>query len=263
MSEVTLFSVEKLCKSFKGKQVVSEASYSVDCGELVGLLGTNGAGKTTSFRMAVGLLRPDAGRVFLQEEDITRDPIHIRARKGMGYLAQEPSIFQGMSVFDNLVAILEMRGVPKKERIEQTEQMIEEFGLAGHRDKDAKNLSGGLRRRLEISRTLLLNPKLLLLDEPFSGLDPKVVGDIQELIRALTERDIGILLTDHNVRETLAVTDRAYIMHDGEILRHGHPEELVEDEFVRKVYLGDRFDHSFADYRDYFEKRGEELPPQE
>jgi lipopolysaccharide export system ATP-binding protein len=261
MSKVTLFSVENLCKSFKGKQVVSDVGYSVDRGELVGLLGTNGAGKTTSFRMAVGLLHPDSGRVFLEEEDITRDPIHIRARKGMGYLSQEPSVFQGMSVRDNLIAILEMRRVPRQERIERTDQMLEEFGLKDHRDKYARNLSGGLRRRLEIGRTLLLRPKLLLLDEPFSGLDPKVVGDIQELIRGLTKREIGILLTDHNVRETLAVTDRAYIMHEGKIVRHGHPEELVKDEFVREVYLGDRFDRSFAEHRDYFERRSEDIAP--
>ena len=249
---VDLFSVENLCKSYKKKRVVNDVSYSVNRGELVGLLGTNGAGKTTSFRVAVGLIRPEGGRVFLAEEDITRDPIHIRARKGLGYLSQEPSVFQGLSVYDNLIAILEMRNVPRKERIEATEQTLEEFSLKDHRDKSAKNLSGGLRRRLEIGRTLLLKPKLLLLDEPFSGLDPKVVGDIQEIIRNLTSRNIGILLTDHNVRETLAVTDRAYIMHEGDIVRHGNPDDLVEDDFVRQVYLGDRFDRNFADYRGYF-----------
>jgi len=250
--QVALFSVENLCKSYKKKRVVNDVSYSVNRGELVGLLGTNGAGKTTSFRVAVGLIRPEGGRVFLEEEDITRDPIHIRARKGLGYLSQEPSVFQGLSVYDNLIAILEMRNVPKKERIEATEQTLEEFSLKDHRDKSAKNLSGGLRRRLEIGRTLLLKPKLLLLDEPFSGLDPKVVGDIQEIIRNLTSRNIGILLTDHNVRETLAVTDRAYIMHEGDIVRHGNPDDLVKDDFVRQVYLGDRFDRNFADYRGYF-----------
>lgn len=237
-----LFRVEKLCKSYNRKRVVNEVDYAVDRGELVGLLGTNGAGKTTSFRMAVGLIRPESGRVLLEEQDITKDPIHIRARKGIGYLAQEPSVFQDLTVFDNLEAILEMLGVPRKDRVKRTESMLQELGLWEHRVKKARELSGGLSRRLEIARTLLLQPKLLLLDEPFSGLDPKVVGDLQEIVRGLTGRGIGILLTDHNVRETLAVTDRAYIMHEGRIVRHGRPQELVEDELVRKVYLGDRFE---------------------
>lgn len=241
---MALFRVEKLCKSYHHRRVVDEVDYAVDHGELVGLLGTNGAGKTTSFRMAVGLVRPESGRVLLGEEEITRDPIHIRARKGIGYLAQEPSVFQGLSVFDNLEGVLEMLGEGRKERRERTEAMLQELDLLAHRDKKARDLSGGLRRRLEIARTLLLKPKLLLLDEPFSGLDPKVVGDLQVLIRGLTRRGIGILLTDHNVRETLAVTDRAYIMHEGRIVRHGTPQELVQDELVRRIYLGERFDRS-------------------
>lgn len=245
-----LFRVEKLVKSYQQKRVVDQVDYQVDRAELVGLLGTNGAGKTTSFRMAVGLIRPEEGRVFLEEEDVTRDPIHIRARKGIGYLAQEPSVFQGLTVFENLVGVMEMLKFPRKERNQKAEEGMVEFGLIDHRDKYAKNLSGGLRRRLEIARTLLLEPKLLLLDEPFSGLDPKVVGDLQVLIRGLCRKGMAILLTDHNVRETLAVTDRAYIMDDGHILCQGTPEELVEDELVRQIYIGDRFDKSLKEHRD-------------
>jgi lipopolysaccharide export system ATP-binding protein len=242
-----LFEVKSLYKSYKDKCVVDDVSYSVNKGELVGLLGTNGAGKTTSFRIAVGLVRPDEGNVFLAGEDITKDPIHIRARKGLGYLAQEQTIFRDLTVYENLVAILEMLNVPKKERIESTDAMIEEIGLKEHTTKLAKNLSGGLRRRLEIARTLLLKPKILLLDEPFAGLDPKVVGDLQELISNLTTLDIGILITDHKVRETLEVTHRAYIMHDGIILKHGKPDELIHDERVIQVYLGNSFEDQYGE----------------
>lgn len=248
MSE-TLFEVRNLYKRYKNKCVVDDVSYFVNRGELVGLLGTNGAGKTTSFRIAVGLVRPDTGQVFLDGQDITNDPIHIRARKGLGYLAQEPTVFRELSVYENLVAILEMLNVPKKERIESTEAMIEEIGLKEHTAKSAKNLSGGLRRRLEIARTLLLKPKILLLDEPFAGLDPKVVGDLQELISKLTTRDIGILITDHKVRETLQVTHRAYIMHDGIILKHGDPKSLIHDERVIQVYLGNSFEDQYGKNR--------------
>ena len=242
-----LFEVKSLYKSYKNKCVVDDVSYSVNTGELVGLLGTNGAGKTTSFRIAVGLIRPDDGHVFLDGEDITKDPIHIRARKGLGYLAQEQTIFRELTVYENLVAILEMLNVPKKERTESTDAMIEEIGLKEHTTKLAKNLSGGLRRRLEIARTLLLKPKILLLDEPFAGLDPKVVGDLQELICRLITRDIGVLITDHKVRETLKVTHRAYIMHDGVILKHGEPESLIHDERVIQVYLGNSFEDQYGE----------------
>ena len=208
----------------------------------MGLLGPNGAGKTTSFKMALGLVRPDEGRVLLRGEDITRAPTHVRARKGIGYLPQEPSVFRRMSVEDNILAVLEALDLAEPQRRERAEARIAEFGLEKVRRSLAENLSGGERRRLEIARSLALEPALVLLDEPFSGIDPIAVEDIQGLLRGLRRRGIGLVITDHNVRETLSITDRAYIIHSGRIARQGVPGDLVNDEFVRKIYLGSRFE---------------------
>ena len=222
-----LFRVEKLVKSYQQKRVVDQVDYQVDRAELVGLLGTNGAGKTTSFRMAVGLIRPEEGRVFLEEEDVTRDPIHIRARKGIGYLAQEPSVFQGLTVFENLVGVMEMLKFPRKERNQKAEEGMVEFGLIDHRDKYAKNLSGGLRRRLEIARTLLLEPKLLLLDEPTNGLDPEGIMAMRELIRDLPQRiDATVFLSSHLLGEVEEVADSIALLRGGKLIAQGKLSEL-------------------------------------
>jgi len=222
--------------------VVDGVSFHVEPGEIVGLLGPNGAGKTTSFRMALGLVPPDGGTVHLRGEEVTRAPVHVRARLGLGYLPQEASVFRKMTVEDNVLAVLEALDLPAKERRERCEARIEEFGLGKVRGSLAETLSGGERRRLEIARALALEPALLLLDEPFSGIDPIAVEDIQGLLRDLRKRGIGLVITDHNVRETLSITDRAYIIHLGKIARQGVPADLVEDEFVRKIYLGSRFE---------------------
>ncbi len=238
---MALLSVEGLVKSFRGRRVVDRVSYEVSTGEIVGLLGPNGAGKTTSFRMTVGMLRPDEGTVRFAGRDVTRAPMHRRARLGMGYLAQEPSVFRGLSVEDNLRAILEVEVRDRAEREEILDALIDELGLGRVRKSRASVLSGGERRRLEITRALVTRPSLILLDEPFSGIDPIAVADLQEIVRDLKQRGIGVLLTDHNVRETLSVTDRSYIIYRGRILRHGTSAALIRDELVRKIYLGEKF----------------------
>jgi lipopolysaccharide export system ATP-binding protein len=222
--------------------VVDGVSFSLEAGEVVGLLGPNGAGKTTTFKMTLGLVKPDAGRVLVRGEEITRAPTHVRARKGIGYLPQEPSVFRGMTVEDNILAVLEALRLPEKERRARADAGIAEFGLEKVRRSRAETLSGGERRRLEIARSLALEPAVVLLDEPFSGIDPIAVEDIQGLLRGLRRKGIGLVITDHNVRETLSITDRAYIIHAGKIARQGVPGDLVKDEFVRRIYLGRRFE---------------------
>jgi len=237
-----LLTTHGLCKSYKGRLVVDQVGVSVAAGEIVGLLGPNGAGKTTTFRMCMGMVRPDRGSIQFRGQDVTTMPIYRRARLGLGYLAQEPSVFRKLSVLDNLLAVLEVRRLPRAERQRRAEELLEEFGLARLRDSKGEVLSGGERRRLEIARALATEPSLILLDEPFSGVDPIAVEEIQEILASLRERGIAILLTDHNVRETLHITDRAYILAQGKVLAEGSPQALVADETVRRVYLGTRFE---------------------
>lgn len=232
---------ENLKKSYRGRCVVNNVSIVVTPGEIVGLLGPNGAGKTTTFYMVLGLERPDAGRILLGEQDITRLPIHKRARSGISYLPQEASVFRKLTVEENILAILETLKLTRKERFERLEQLIEDFHLGHVRRNKGYALSGGERRRTEIARCLTLEPKFILLDEPFAGIDPKAIDDIQQIIAGLRERGIGVLITDHNVREALAITDRAYIINEGQIFRTGTPYELTTDPEVRKVYLGEKF----------------------
>jgi lipopolysaccharide export system ATP-binding protein len=231
----------KLQKSYSGRRVVDDVSLHVEKGEVVGLLGANGAGKTTTFYMIVGLERPDAGMVKLGTQDVTKLPMYLRARLGLGYLPQEPSIFRKMTAAQNILAVLEMMGLRRRERLTRLEELLEEFGIAHVRNTRGEALSGGERRRTEIARALASEPQYILLDEPFAGIDPKAVDDIQNVILYLRNRSIGILITDHNVRETLGVTDRAYIMADGHIFRAGAPRELTEDAEVRRLYLGEKF----------------------
>lgn len=233
---------EKLIKKYGKRTVVKGVSVEVKQGEIVGLLGPNGAGKTTTFYMIVGLIKPNEGRIFLDDADITREPIYRRARKGIGYLAQEESIFQKMSVQDNIKAILEMTKLTRKEQLRKTAQLLEEFGLNHIRKSKGFQLSGGERRRTEIARALAIDPSFILLDEPFAGVDPIAVEDIQQIVMHLKERNIGVLITDHNVHETLSITDRAYLLFEGDILKSGTAEELSEDEQVRKLYLGENFE---------------------
>ncbi|MEE8257744.1 MAG: LPS export ABC transporter ATP-binding protein [Acidobacteriota bacterium] len=230
-----------LSKSFQGRKVVDDVHLKVCSGEVVGLLGPNGAGKTTTFYIVVGLTSPDAGEVLLNEVPITTLPMYLRARGGISYLPQEPSIFKKLTVEENILAVLETLSLTAHERREQLEELVEEFGLQQVRRSFGYVLSGGERRRVEIARALAISPSFILLDEPFSGIDPIAVLDIQRLISKLKNEGIGILVTDHNVRETLRVTDRAYIIHEGRILRAGTPEELGNDAEVKKVYLGDDF----------------------
>ena len=239
---LALMEVRGLVKSYRRRRVVDGVSFHVDAGEIVGLLGPNGAGKTTSFRMTVGLTPPDAGEVWLGERECSRLPMYKRARLGMGYLPQEPSIFRRMKVRDNLIAVLEAQPQGRRERQERADQLLSELDLEHLADNQAETLSGGERRRLEICRALASEPSILLLDEPFAGVDPIAVEEIQELIRRLRQRNIGILITDHNVRETLQSTDRAYIIHQGCILREGTANELISDPKVREVYLGHSFE---------------------
>jgi lipopolysaccharide export system ATP-binding protein len=230
-----------LKKTYNGRTVVKGVSLNVSQGEIVGLLGPNGAGKTTTFYMMVGLVRADEGRINLNELDVTLDPIHVRALNGVGYLPQEASVFRDLSIEENIMAVLENRAMPKRERIDLMENLITDFKLNHVRKSKGSALSGGERRRVEIARTLALEPKFVLLDEPFAGVDPLAVADIQSLIQGLKKRNIGVLITDHNVRETLGIVDRAYIMNSGELLVSGKPNELINDERARKFYLGEEF----------------------
>ena len=231
----------ELTKTYGGRTVVRGVSLEVTSGEVVGLLGPNGAGKTTTFYMTVGLTAPDAGRVMLDGQDVTDDPMYLRARKGLGYLPQEPSIFRGLTVEQNVLAILETLSLTAVERRQRAKELLAELGLTTVANSAAYTLSGGERRRAEITRALVMSPKFILLDEPFAGIDPIAVTDIQKIIFHLKERGIGVLITDHNVRETLRITDRAYIVTDGTIFRSGTPASLAGDEEVRRIYLGTDF----------------------
>lgn len=233
---------ENLVKTYKGRKVVNKVSVEVEQGEVVGLLGPNGAGKTTSFYMTVGLIKPDGGRVFLDQQEITNLPMYKRAQLGIGYLPQEASVFRKLSIEDNISAILEMTDLSKKEQKEKLESLIDEFSLGHVRKSQGNVLSGGERRRTEIARALAVNPKFILLDEPFAGIDPIAVEDIQRIVEKLKFKNIGILITDHNVQETLSITDRAYLLFEGQILKSGVAEELAADPQVRKVYLGENFE---------------------
>ena len=233
---------ENLVKRYRSRTVVKNVSLRVEQGEIVGLLGPNGAGKTTSFYMIVGLISPNEGTIYLEDEDITHEPVYRRAQKGIGYLSQEASVFRRLSVEDNIRAILEMTKMPKEEQRSRTESLINEFGLQKIRKNLGIQLSGGERRRTEIARALALKPHFILLDEPFAGVDPIAVEDIQSIVSRLKDKNIGILITDHNVHETLSITDRAYLLFEGEILKQGTSKELAEDEQVRRVYLGKNFE---------------------
>ncbi|MCG9973051.1 LPS export ABC transporter ATP-binding protein [Christiangramia crocea] len=233
---------EKLVKTYKGRDVVKGISVEVNQGEIVGLLGPNGAGKTTSFYMIVGLIKPNSGDIILDKVNITKYPMYKRAQHGIGYLAQEASVFRKLSIEDNIMSVLELTKLSKKERVMKMESLIDEFGLNHIRKNRGDLLSGGERRRTEIARALATDPNFILLDEPFAGVDPVAVEDIQRIVAQLKDKNIGILITDHNVQETLAITDRTYLMFEGSILKHGIPEELAEDEMVRKVYLGQNFE---------------------
>ncbi len=232
---------EDIAKSYNGRRVVQGVHLEVRGGEVVGLLGPNGAGKTTTFHLMVGLVRPDRGKVFLNGEDLTSAPIHMRARAGVGYLPQEPSVFRHLSVEQNLLAILETLPLSDEERRQKTADLLAEFGISHLARYKAHTLSGGERRRVEIARALVLSPYFLLLDEPFTGVDPIAVADIQQMIRHLTTREIGVLITDHNVRETLSICDRAYILSEGSVLEEGVPTEIAASEKARRIYLGDGF----------------------
>jgi lipopolysaccharide export system ATP-binding protein len=233
---------ENLVKQYKKRRVVNDMSLEVEQGEIVGLLGPNGAGKTTTFYMTVGLVRPDEGDVYLDNEKITGLAMYQRAQKGVGYLPQEASVFRDLSVEDNILAVLELTNKSKEEQIEKTESLISEFGLEKVRKNLGKVLSGGERRRCEIARALAVDPKFILLDEPFAGVDPIAVEDIQQIVQKLVNRNIGVLITDHNVHETLSIVDRAYLLFEGRLLKKGTAEELAADEMVRNVYLGKNFE---------------------
>jgi lipopolysaccharide export system ATP-binding protein len=232
---------ESLTKSYGGRTVVRGVSLDLHSGEVVGLLGPNGAGKTTTFYMTVGLTAPDSGSVILNGADVTNAPMYVRARQGIGYLPQEPSIFRGLTVEQNIMAILETLNLGRAERRKRAAALLEELKLTPLAQSPAHTLSGGERRRVEITRALVISPSFILLDEPFAGIDPIAVTDIQAIIFHLKERGIGVLITDHNVRETLRITDRAYIVHDGAVFRKGTPDELANDEAVKKIYLGPEF----------------------
>ncbi|HET7747626.1 MAG TPA: LPS export ABC transporter ATP-binding protein [Vicinamibacteria bacterium] len=238
---MTLLRGEALTKTYGRRTVVQHVDLHIRTGEVVGLLGPNGAGKTTTFYMVVGLTRPDSGHVFLGEEDITSLPMYLRARAGIGYLPQEASVFRKLSAEDNVLAVLEALGMEPAERRAKTRELLEELGIVAIARQPAYTLSGGERRRLEICRALASSPSFILLDEPFAGIDPIAVLDIQKIIGHLKDRGIGVLITDHNVRETLKITDRAYILREGEVFRSGTPGELASDEEVRRVYLGEAF----------------------
>ena len=238
---MSVLKAEGLSKRYKSRQVVSHVDVEVKSGEVVGLLGPNGAGKTTCFYMLVGLVGSDGGHITLDEQEITHFPVHRRARLGLAYLPQEPSIFRKLSVAENIAAVLEVRGLKDAEVDEHLEYLLEDLHIGHLRDAPAVSLSGGERRRVEIARALAMQPRFVLLDEPFAGIDPISVIDIQKIARFLVERGIGVLITDHNVRETLGICDRAYILNDGRVLADGRPEEIIHNEDVRKVYLGEHF----------------------
>ena len=245
LSNTTILSGNNLRKSYGNKEIVKGISINVKRGEVVGLLGPNGAGKTTTFYMITGMIRPNSGEVKLDETNITSLPMYQRARRGIGYLAQEPSVFTKLSVEDNLRLVLEMTALTKEEQSQRLEKLLTDFSIDHIRKSKAYTLSGGERRRTEIARALVMEPKFILLDEPFSGIDPIAVEDIQQIIFDLKSRNIGILITDHNVRETLTITDRAYLLYEGDILKSGSARELTEDEEARRLYLGSKFKMDF------------------
>lgn len=247
MSLLTIHT-KNLVKQYKNRKVVNDVSVSVKQGEIVGLLGPNGAGKTTTFYMVVGLISPDEGQVFLNEEDITKLPMYKRAQLGLGYLPQEASVFRKLSVEDNIMAVLEMTKLNKEERNAKLESLLDEFNLHHVRKNNGDSLSGGERRRTEIARALAVDPKFILLDEPFAGVDPIAVEDIQQVVAKLKHKNIGILITDHNVNETLSICDRAYLLIEGKIFKHGSAEELAADERVRRLYLGTNFELKRKDW---------------
>jgi lipopolysaccharide export system ATP-binding protein len=233
---------ENIVKKYKSRTVVKGVSFEVKQGEIVGLLGPNGAGKTTSFYMVVGLIKPNEGKVFIDDQEITNDPMYRRAKKGIGYLAQEASVFRKLSVEDNIMGVLQMTKLSKEEQKDKLESLLDEFSLQHIRENRGDLLSGGERRRTELARALAVDPSFILLDEPFAGVDPIAVEDIQTIVASLKRKNIGILITDHNVQETLAITDRTYLMFEGRILKSGSAEELAQDEQVRRVYLGQNFE---------------------
>jgi len=233
---------ENIVKKYHKRTVVKGVSFEVNQGEIVGLLGPNGAGKTTSFYMIVGLIKPLTGQIFLEDEDITKLPVYRRAQKGIGYLSQEPSVFRQMSIEDNILSVLEMTKMPKDLQHQKVETLLTEFGLQHIRKSKGFQLSGGERRRTEIARALAIDPKFILLDEPFAGVDPIAVEDIQNIVKTLRDKNIGVLITDHNVHETLNITDRSYLLYEGSIMKAGTAEELASDEEVRRVYLGQNFE---------------------
>ena len=247
LSNTTILSGNNLRKSYGNKEIVKGISINVKRGEVVGLLGPNGAGKTTTFYMITGMIRPNSGEVKLDETNITSLPMYQRARRGIGYLAQEPSVFTKLSVEDNLRLVLEMTALTKEEQSQRLEKLLTDFSIDHIRKSKAYILSGGERRRTEIARALVMEPKFILLDEPFSGIDPIAVEDIQQIIFDLKSRNIGVLITDHNVRETLTITDRAYLLYEGDILKSGSARELTEDEEARRLYLGSKFKMDFID----------------
>jgi lipopolysaccharide export system ATP-binding protein len=247
LSNTTILSGNNLRKSYGNKEIVKGISINVKRGEVVGLLGPNGAGKTTTFYMITGMIRPNSGEVKLDETNITSLPMYQRARRGIGYLSQEPSVFTKLSVEDNLRLVLEMTALTKEEQSQRMEKLLTDFSIDHIRKSKAYTLSGGERRRTEIARALVMEPKFILLDEPFSGIDPIAVEDIQQIIFDLKSRNIGVLITDHNVRETLTITDRAYLLYEGDILKSGSARELTEDEETRRLYLGSKFKMDFTD----------------
>ena len=242
MKKKLSLSTSSISKTYGSKKVVDDVSLNVKQGEIVGLLGPNGAGKTTSFYIIVGLIKSDSGFVYIGDNDITKLPMYKRARKGIGYLAQEASVFRNLSVEDNILAVLENQGISKEDQLERTEKLLNEFGLINIRNYMGKVLSGGERRRTEIARTLATEPNFILLDEPFAGVDPIAVEEIQSIVYKLKQKNIGILITDHNVGETLFITDRSYLMFEGRLLKSGTSEELASDDQVRKLYLGKHFE---------------------
>jgi lipopolysaccharide export system ATP-binding protein len=245
---ISKINTQELVKKYRNRTVVNQVSVNVNQGEIVGLLGPNGAGKTTTFYMVVGLIKPDQGKVFLDNEEITRLPMYKRAQLGIGYLPQEPSVFRKLSVEDNVKAVLEMTKLTKKEQRAKLESLLEEFHLTHVRKNSGDSLSGGERRRTEIARALAVDPKFILLDEPFAGVDPIAVEDIQGVVARMKYKNIGILITDHNVNETLSICDRAYLLIDGKIFQHGTAEELADDEQVRRLYLGRNFELKRKDW---------------